>query len=257
MSGVNTLFNGLTNELWFTDSPPKHLKFASAGGMALQSAVAERWQEITGKPVLQGYGLTETSPVLTFEPLGKKRDGTIGVPVPSTQVACVDEHGQEVPQGEAGEIAAKGPQIMAGYWNKPEETAAVMKNGWFLTGDIGVMDADGYFTIVDRKKDMVVVSGFNVYPNEIEDCLAAHPAILEAAVIGVPDDATGEAVKAFVVVRDPALTEADVRAHCKAHLTAYKVPKRVEFRQDLPKSNVGKILRKDLRAEVLAAQAAE
>ncbi|MEM9578175.1 MAG: AMP-binding protein [Pseudomonadota bacterium] len=257
MSGVNTLFNGLTNELWFTDSPPKHLKFASAGGMALQSSVAARWGEITGKPVVQGYGLTETSPVLTFEPLGKKRPGTIGVPIPSTLVACLDEEGREVPQGQPGEIAAKGPQVMAGYWNKPEETAKVMRDGWFLTGDIGVMDADGYFTIVDRKKDMVVVSGFNVYPNEVEDCLATHPGILEAAVIGVPDASTGEVVKAFVIARDPGLTEADVRQHCKAHLTAYKVPKRVEFRTELPKSNVGKILRKELRTEELAQQAAE
>lgn len=257
LSGVNTLFNGLTNEVWFQDSPPKYLKFASAGGMALQSSVAERWEEVTGKPVVQGYGLTETSPVLTFEPLGKKRAGTIGVPIPSTLVACLDEAGQEVPIGQSGEIAAKGPQVMKGYWNKPEETAAVMKDGWFLTGDIGVMDADGYFTIVDRKKDMVVVSGFNVYPNEIEDCLVTHPGILEAAVIGVPDANTGEAVKAFVVKRDQSLTQADIRTHCKAHLTAYKIPKQVEFRDDLPKSNVGKILRKDLRAQELAQHAAE
>ena len=257
MSGVNTLFNGLTHEVWFTDSPPRHLKFASAGGMALQSSVAEEWERITGKPVLQGYGLTETSPVLTFEPLGKQRAGTIGVPLPETMVACLDYDGQEVPIGQSGEIAAKGPQVMAGYWQKPEETAQVMKNGWFLTGDIGVMDADGYFTIVDRKKDMVVVSGFNVYPNEIEDCLATHPGVLESAVIGVPDNATGEAVKAFVVKRDQSLTEADIRAHCKAHLTGYKVPKQVTFRSDLPKSNVGKILRKDLRAQELAQTAAE
>ena len=257
MSGVNTLFNGLTNELWFQDTPPKHLKFAGAGGMALQAAVAERWEEMTGKPVLQGYGLTETSPVLTFEPLGKTRPGTIGVPVPSTLVACVDDTGAPVAQGEAGEIAAKGPQIMKGYWQKPDETAQVLRDGWFLTGDIGVMDEDGYFRIVDRKKDMVVVSGFNVYPNEIEDCLATHPGILEAAVIGVPDESTGEAVKAFVVRRDSGLSEADIRAHCKTHLTAYKVPKRVEFREELPKSNVGKILRKDLRAEALAKIAAE
>jgi len=257
MSGVNTLFNGLTHEVWFTDSPPRHLKFASAGGMALQSSVAEEWERITGKPVLQGYGLTETSPVLTFEPLGKQRAGTIGVPLPETMVACLDDDGQEVPIGQSGEIAAKGPQVMAGYWQKPEETAQVMKNGWFLTGDIGVMDADGYFTIVDRKKDMVVVSGFNVYPNEIEDCLATHPGVLESAVIGVPDNATGEAVKAFVVKRDQSLTEADIRAHCKAHLTGYKVPKQVTFRSDLPKSNVGKILRKDLRAQELAQTAAE
>jgi len=257
MSGVNTLFNGLTNEIWFTDSPPRHLKFASAGGMALQSSVAERWEQITGKPVIQGYGLTETSPVLTFEPLGKARPGSIGVPLPSTLVTCLDEDGNEVPQGERGEIAAKGPQVMKGYWQKPEETEKVMKNGWFLTGDIGVMDPDGYFRIVDRKKDMVVVSGFNVYPNEVEDVLAAHPGILEAAVIGVPDDVAGEAVKAFVVKVDPGLTAEAIRAYCKEHLTAYKVPKRVEFRDELPKSNVGKILRKDLRAEELAQVAAE
>ncbi|MFA8386548.1 MAG: AMP-binding protein [Pelagibaca sp.] len=257
MSGVNTLFNGLTNEVWFTDSPPKYLKFSSAGGMALQAAVAQKWQGVTGKPVLQGYGLTETSPVLTFNPLGKMRDGSIGIPVPGTDIACLDEAGHPVAQGETGEIAAKGPQIMAGYWNKAEESAHALRDGWFLTGDIGVMDPDGYFRIVDRKKDMVVVSGFNVYPNEVEDCLALHPGILEAAVIGVPDDATGEAVKAYVVRRDPGLTEAAIRAHCKEHLTAYKVPKRVEFRDELPKSNVGKIVRKDLRAEELARIAAE
>ena len=255
MSGVNTLFNGLSNELWFTDSPPKHLKLASAGGMALQTAVAKRWEAITGKPLLQGYGLTETAPVLSFNPLGKTRDGSIGVPVPSTLLTCVDDTGAPVPQGERGEIAAKGPQVMKGYWRKPDETAEVMKDGWFLTGDIGIMDADGYFTIVDRKKDMVVVSGFNVYPNEIEDCLAEHPAVLESAVIGVPNDTTGEAVKAFVVVKDKSLTAEDIRTHCKAHLTAYKVPKIVEFRDTLPKSNVGKILRKDLRAEAAQAQA--
>ena len=257
MSGVNTLFNGLTNEIWFTDSPPRHLKFASAGGMALQASVAKRWEEITGKPVIQGYGLTETSPALTFEPLGKAREGTIGVPLPGTLVTCLDDSGAPVPQGERGEIAAKGPQVMKGYWKKPEETAKVMHDGWFLTGDIGVMDADGYFRIVDRKKDMVVVSGFNVYPNEVEDCLATHPGILEVAVIGVPDDATGEAVKAFVVKRDAGLSVADIRAHCKEHLTAYKVPKLVEFRDELPKSNVGKILRKDLRAEQMTQIAAE
>ncbi|MEQ9260135.1 MAG: AMP-binding protein [Roseovarius sp.] len=254
MSGVNTLFNGLCNETWFLDSPPRHLKLASAGGMALQTAVAKRWEAITGKPLLQGYGLTETSPVLSFNPLGKTRDGSIGVPVPSTLIACLDDDGRPVAQGERGEIAAKGPQVMKGYWRKPEETEKVKKDGWFLTGDIGVMDADGYFSIVDRKKDMVVVSGFNVYPNEIEDCLALHPGILESAVIGVPSEATGEAVKAFVVLKDRTLTAEDIRTHCKAHLTAYKVPKIVEFRDTLPKSNVGKILRKDLRAEEAPAQ---
>lgn len=253
MSGVNTLFNGLCNETWFLDSPPKYLKFSSAGGMALQADVARRWEEVTGRPVLQGYGLTETSPVLSFNPIGKTRDGSIGIPLPSTLLRCVDDDGNPVPQGERGEIAAKGPQVMAGYWNKPEETAIVMRDGWFLTGDIGVMEPDGYFYIVDRKKDMIVVSGFNVYPNEVEDCLALHPGIFEAAVIGVPDDTTGEAVKAYVVLNDKSLTKEAIRAHCKEHLTAYKVPKRVEIRDDLPKSNVGKILRKDLRAEELQA----
>ncbi|MDG3040582.1 AMP-binding protein [Roseicyclus marinus] len=257
MSGVNTLFNGLTNEVWFTDSPPRHLKFSSAGGMALQSSVAETWERITGSPVIQGYGLTETAPVLTFEPLGKARPGSIGVPVPGTEIACLDDAGNPVAQGEAGEIAARGPQVMLGYWQKPEETAKVMRGDWFLTGDIGVIDADGYVRIVDRKKDMVVVSGFNVYPNEVEEVLAAHPGVLEVAVIGVPDMGTGEAVKAYVVKSDPGLTAEDLRAYAKEHLTGYKVPKRVEFRDELPKSNVGKILRKDLRAEAMAQIAAE
>jgi long-chain acyl-CoA synthetase len=249
MSGVNTLFNGLSNEVWFQDSPPKTLKFASAGGMALQSSVAERWENVTGKPVLEGYGLTESSPVITFNPLGKTRLNSIGIPVPSTQLRCLDEDGNEVAQGEAGELVARGPQIMKGYWNNPDETAKTMRGDWLLTGDIGVMDSDGYFSIVDRKKDMVLVSGFNVYPNEIEDCLARHPGIMETAVIGVPDGASGEAVKAFVVLRDATLTEAAIRSYCREHLTGYKVPKSVEFRDDLPKSNVGKILRKDLRAQ--------
>ena len=252
MSGVNTLFNGLNGEIWFQDTPPKHLKFASAGGMALQGVVAERWEGVTGKPVLEGYGLTESSPVLTFNPFGGTRLNSIGVPVPSTDVRCVDEDGKDVPQGEPGELIAKGPQIMKGYWNKPEETAKTIQNGWLLTGDIGVMDADGYFRVVDRKKDMILVSGFNVYPNEIEDTIAAHPGVEEVAVIGVPDGASGEAVKAFIVKRDESLDQAAVRAYCKEHLTGYKVPKAVEFRDELPKSNVGKILRKDLRAEELA-----
>ena len=249
LSGVNTLFNGLTGEVWFLDTPPKHLKFASAGGMATQGVVAERWEEITGKPLLEGYGLTESSPILTFNPFGKSRVNSIGVPLPSTDVKCVDEDGADVPLGEPGELIAKGPQIMKGYWKKPEETAKTIQNGWLLTGDIGVMSEDGYFSIVDRKKDMILVSGFNVYPNEIEDAIAAHPGVEEVAVIGVPDGASGEAVKAFVVKRDDTLTKDAVRAYCKEHLTGYKVPKMVEFREELPKSNVGKILRKDLRAE--------
>jgi long-chain acyl-CoA synthetase len=252
MSGVNTLFQGLCNEVWFTDSPPRHLKFASAGGMALQSAVAERWEAITRRPVLQGYGLTETSPVLTFNPPGKTRPGSIGVPTPSTDIVCLREDGTSAPIGEPGEIAARGPQVMAGYWKRPDETAKVMRDGWLLTGDVGVMDADGYIRIVDRKKDMILVSGFNVYPNEVEDVLAAHPGVLEVAVIGVPDAEAGEAVRAFVVRRDRGLDEEALRRHCRAHLTAYKVPKRIEFRDELPKSTVGKILRKDLRPPAAA-----
>jgi long-chain acyl-CoA synthetase len=254
MSGVNTLFNGLTNELWFLETPPRDLKFACAGGMALQTAVAERWREVTGRPVLEGYGLTETAPVLTFNPLGRERAGSIGIPVPGTEIACLDETGVAVAAGEPGEIAARGPQVMAGYWRRPDETATVMRDGWFLTGDVGVQDADGYFRIVDRKKDMVIVSGFNVYPNEVEDCLACHPGVDEVAVVGVPDDATGEAVEAHVVLRDRALSPDALRAYAKAHLTPYKVPKRVVIREALPKSNVGKILRKDVRAEALAAR---
>lgn len=249
MSGVNTLFNGLNNEVWFLDSPPKHLKFASSGGMAMQSSVAEVWEEITGAPALEGYGLTETSPVLTFNPLGKTRANSIGIPLPSTDIRCLDEKGKQVPAGEPGELAARGPQIMLGYWKKPDETAKTMMDGWLLTGDIATMDKDGYFRIVDRKKDMILVSGFNVYPNEIEDILAAHPGILEVAVIGVPDGAAGEAVKAFIVKQDETLTTESIRSYCKEHLTNYKVPKLVEFRHELPKSNVGKILRKDLRVE--------
>jgi long-chain acyl-CoA synthetase len=256
MSGVNTLFNGLCNEMWFQDSPPKYLKFASAGGMALQNSVAAVWEEVTGKPVLEGYGLTESSPVITFNPLGKTRPNSIGIPLPSTDLRCLDEDGNDVPQGTPGELAARGPQIMKGYWQKSDETAKTMQGDWLLTGDIGIMDKDGYFSIVDRKKDLVLVSGFNVYPNEIENCLAAHPGILEAAVIGVPNGASGEAVKAFVVLHDITLTADAIRIYCKEHLTAYKVPKKVEFRDDLPKSNVGKILRKDLRSEEMARRAA-
>jgi long-chain acyl-CoA synthetase len=253
ITGVNTLFNGLNNEAWFQQNPPRHLKTAAAGGMALQEAVAKRWLEVTGMPVIEGYGLTESSPVLSFNPMGNVRAGTIGIPVPSTDIKCVDDAGREVPAGEPGELIAKGPQIMLGYWNKPEETANTLRDGWLYTGDIATQDADGYLKIVDRKKDMVLVSGFNVFPNEVEDTLAKNPAVLEVAVVGVPDGASGEAVKAFIVKRpDAQLTTDDVRAYCKQHLTGYKVPKFVEFRDELPKSNVGKILRKDLRAEELA-----
>ncbi len=251
MTGVNTLFNALNNEFWFSEDPPRSLRGAVAGGMALQAPVAERFKAITGIDVLEGYGLTETSPIVTFNSRLKFRLGTIGQPMPETDIRLLDAEGNEVAQGEPGELAVRGPQVMAGYWNKPEETAATLRNGWLMTGDIATVDTDGFYRIVDRKKDMVLVSGFNVYPNEVEDVLAAHPGVLEAAVIGVPDGAAGEAVCAFVVRRDnqaPGVEQ--LREHCKAHLTAYKVPKRIEFREQLPKSNVGKILRRDLRAEL-------
>lgn len=250
MTGVNTLFNALLEEKWFTDRPPRTLKGSSAGGMALHSAVAERWMKVIGTPVIEGYGLSESSPVLTFNPFNRPKSESIGIPVPSTDIRCIDEAGAEVPRGTAGEIAAKGPQIMLGYWKRPDETANVLKDGWLRTGDIGVMDEEGYIKIVDRKKDMIIVSGFKVFPNEVEDCLAKLGSVQEAAVIGVPDMATGEAVKAFIVSKSPELTSDDVRQFCKQHLTAYKVPKLVEFRRELPKSNVGKILRKELREKV-------
>ncbi len=249
MTGVNTLYNGLNNADWFKANPPKHMRLASAGGMALFKAVADRWEEIVGCPLVEGYGLTETSPVVSFNPPGHARPETIGIPVASTEVRLVDDEGNDVPLGQPGELVVRGPQVMKGYWQRPDETAKVIKNGWFHTGDVAVMSEDGYFKIVDRKKDMILTSGFNVFPNEVEDVLAKHPGIVEAAVIGIPDGANGEAVKAFVVKRDPALTEEDVRAFCKQHLTGYKVPRIVAFRDDLPKSNVGKILRKDLRGQ--------
>ncbi|MDQ0391236.1 AMP-binding protein [Labrys monachus] len=248
ITGVNTLFNGLLNESWFVALPKPHLKICVAGGMALQAAVAERWAKIVGVPLGEGYGLTETSPVVCFNPLGSYRPGTIGIPIPDTDVKCVDEDFNEVPAGTPGELAVRGAQVMAGYWRYSDETAKVMRGDWILTGDIATMDPDGYFRIVDRRKDMILVSGFNVFPNEVEDVLARLPGIREAAVIGVPDGAAGEAPKAFVVRSDPAITAEMVRSHCKAHLTGYKVPKFVEFRDDLPKSNVGKILRRELRA---------
>jgi long-chain acyl-CoA synthetase len=252
VTGVNTLFNALNNEFWFAESPPRTLRGAVAGGMALQSSVAERFREITGVEVLEGYGLTETSPIVTFNTPGKSRPGSIGLPMPDTDVAVLDADGKPVADGDPGELAVRGPQVMSGYWNKPDETRKVMHNGWFLTGDIATRDGDGYYRIVDRKKDMILVSGFNVYPNEVEDVLARHPGVLECAVIGVPDGASGEMVAAYVIPRDPGLAVDALREHCKAYLTGYKVPKSVTFRDALPKSNVGKILRKDLRAEVLA-----
>jgi long-chain acyl-CoA synthetase len=246
-SGVNTLYNALNNEPWFVQSPPKSLKASVAGGMALHGSVARRWKEVTGTSVVEGYGLTETSPVTHFNPSGNEREGTIGIPLPSTDVLLLDEDGKPVPPGVAGEITIRGPQVMLGYWQRPEESAKVLQDGWLRTGDVGVMDDDGYFKIVDRKKDMILVSGFNVYPNEVEEVISRHSGVREVAVIGVPDEKSGEAVKAFVVKADPALSEADVQAHCRESLAAYKIPRSVEFRDDLPKSPIGKILRKDLR----------
>ncbi|WP_186645735.1 AMP-binding protein [Fluviispira vulneris] len=253
ISGVNTLFNGLLNEKWFAENPPIHLKASIAGGAALHKAVSERWLKVTKTSVVEGYGLTETSPVVCFNPInGVVKSDTVGVPVPGTDVLLINEEGKSVPIGEEGEIAVKGPQVMLGYWQRPEETSKVLKDGWMLTGDIAVMDQDGYIKIVDRKKDMILVSGFNVYPNEVEDCIAKLQGVGEVAVIGIPNERTSEAVKAFIVKKDSDLSEKQVIEHCKKYITAYKVPKYVEFRMDLPKSPIGKILRKNLRAEELS-----
>jgi long-chain acyl-CoA synthetase len=248
LTGVNTLFNGLLNFEPFRKLDLSALKICVAGGMALQLPVSRRWQEVVGKPIHEGYGLTETSPVASCNPLvGLNRDGTIGVPYPSTLFKLVDEQGRDVAPGERGELCIQGPQVMQGYWNRPDETAKTIKNGWLHTGDVALMDPDGYFRIVDRLKDMILVSGFNVYPNEVEEALAEHEGILECAAIGVPDEESGEAVKVFCVRKVPTLTEDDVRAHARQVLTGYKRPKYIEFRDELPKSNVGKILRRMLR----------
>ncbi len=247
-TGVNTLFNALLNERWFTDSPPKHLVASAAGGMALHESVAARWREVTGTPIVEGYGLTESSPVLTFNPLGGlSKDGSIGIPVPSTDVKCVDEKGNEVPEGEAGELVAKGPQIMQGYWQRPDETSASLKDGWLHTGDIAQRDSDGYFTIVDRKKDMILVSGFNVYPNEVEEQIAAVPGVIEVGVVGLPHPTSGESVNAFVVVDSSAPSAEDIIARARESLAAYKIPSNITFVDELPKSPIGKILRRELR----------
>jgi long-chain acyl-CoA synthetase len=253
LTGVNTLYNALLNEEWFAAFPPKHIKAAGGGGAAMHAAVVQRWEKVTGAPLVEGYGLTESSPVVCFQPLaGRRVADTIGVPAPNTEVRLVDHEGYDVAVGQPGELIVRGPQVMQGYWNQPHETAQVLKDGWLYTGDVAVMTEDGTFKIVDRKKDLILVSGFNVYPNEIEDALARHDGVLEAAVIGVPDAKTGEAVRAIVVRRDPALTAEALLAHCRSLLTAYKVPARIEFRDELPKTAVGKILRRELRTEVLA-----
>jgi long-chain acyl-CoA synthetase len=228
------------------------LKGAVGGGMAVQDVVAKKWEKVTGKPLVEGYGLSETSPVLCCNPLdGTHRLGTIGLPMPSTEVAIFDDNGNKVPQGESGEICARGPQVMTGYWQK-DNTGVFYPGDWFKTGDIGFMDDKGFFKIVDRKKDMIKVSGFNVFPNEIENVIAEHPKVLEVAAIGVSDVKSGEVIKVFVVKRDPSLTEEELRKFCQENMTNYKVPKYVEFRAELPKTNVGKILRRALKEEVPA-----
>ena len=252
LTGVNTLYNALLNEEWFIAFPPDEIKAAVGGGAAMHHAVVEAWEEMVGAPLVEGYGLTEASPAVCFQPLdGDRKRSTIGIPVPMTDIKLIDDEGAEVEVGEAGELCIKGPQVMQGYWNKPEETAETIIDGWLHTGDVAVMDEEGTFKIVDRKKDMILVSGFNVYPNEIEDVLARHPKVMEAAVIGVPSEKSGEEVQAYVVKREESLTKEELVAHCKESLTGYKRPRTIEFREELPKTAVGKILRRELRDEVI------
>ena len=248
MTGVNTLFNALINSPDFTALDFSKLNFAVGGGAAVQSAVAARWREITGSEIVEGYGLTEASPVVCINPVRSPKIGTVGLPVPSTEIAIRDDQGNDLPVGEAGEICVRGPQVMLGYWQRPDETKLVLtEGGWLHTGDIGAFDAQGYLKILDRKKDMVNVSGFKVFPNEVEDIIAQHPGVLEAAVIGVADPHTGQAVKLFVVKRDAALNEAELTKFAREQLAGYKVPKVIVFVDSLPKSNIGKIIRKDLK----------
>ncbi|OZA89745.1 MAG: long-chain fatty acid--CoA ligase [Burkholderiales bacterium 34-67-9] len=246
---VNTLFNGLLHHPEFGSVDWSHLKVSIGGGMAVQAAVAKLWLERTGCPICEGYGLSETSPSASCNPVTVTAfSGSIGVPLPGTRMKCIDDEGHEVPLGQPGEIAIQGPQVMAGYWQRPDETAKVMSaDGWFRSGDIGVMDERGYFRIVDRKKDMILVSGFNVYPNEVEDVVMGMGGVLECAAVGIPDEHSGEAVKLIVVKKDPALSEQAVRDYCRERLTGYKIPKLIEFRSELPKTPVGKILRRQLR----------
>jgi long-chain acyl-CoA synthetase len=255
MIGVNTLYNALLNAPGFSEVNLRKLKVAAAGGMAVQRAVAQRWKAATGVPLVEGYGLTETAPIAICNPLNiEEWTGNIGVPIPSTEAAVLDDEGKPLPVGEVGEICIRGPQVMKGYWNRPDETAKVFTpDGWFRTGDMGFMDANGSFKITDRKKDMIVVSGFKVFPNEVEDVVMLHPGVLEVAAIGAPDERSGEAVKIVVVRKDPTLTAEALLEHCRKHLTGYKVPKFVEFRSEpLPKTNIGKILRRELRTPAAA-----
>lgn len=248
VTGVNTLFKSLANSKLMKENPPKHLRFAVAGGMALQKKVVEDFQNVTGVKPIEGFGLTEASPVTHFNPMnGQDRVGSIGLPVPGTEIKLVDDEGNE--NSEKGEMLVRGPQVMQGYWQKDSDTSDCITNGWLRTGDIAQMDEDGFFYIVDRKKDMILVSGFNVYPNEIEEVLCSHPGVLEAAVIGIPDTKSGESVQAFVVKKDENLTADKLEDYCRDNLTGYKRPRKIEFKNSLPKSNVGKILRKDLRSQ--------
>ncbi|WP_333583283.1 long-chain-fatty-acid--CoA ligase [Rivihabitans pingtungensis] len=251
MTGVNTLFNALLNHPDFASVDFSTWRLALGGGMAVQKAVADKWKAVTGVPLIEAYGLTETSPAACMNPLDlTEYNGTIGVPIPSTDIQIRDSQGHEVAYGESGELCIRGPQVMKGYWRRPDETAKVIdEQGFLATGDMAMMTPEGFVKLVDRKKDMILVSGFNVYPNEVEDVVASHPGVLEVACVGVADEKSGEVVKVFVVRKDPALTEKDILAHCKANLTGYKVPKFVEFRDELPKTNVGKILRRALRDE--------
>ncbi len=249
ITGVNTLFNGLLNTEGFKDIDFSSLKLSLGGGMAVQEAVAEHWRRVTKSPLLEAYGLTETSPAVCMNPMNLADfNGSIGLPVPSTEVSIRTEDGEFLPQGDSGELCVRGPQVMKGYWNKPEETAFVLdEKGWLKTGDVAIMDEQGFFKIVDRKKDMILVSGFNVFPNEIESVIASCPGVLEVGVIGIEDEKSGEAVKAVIVRNDNSLTEKEVIDHCRKDLTSYKVPRKIEFRTELPKTNVGKILRRELR----------
>ena len=251
ISGVNTLFNALLHDKEFVALDFSHLKLSVGGAMAIQRSVNDHWKEVTGRNLIEGYGMTEASPAVSVNPIdGSGRIGTIGMPIPSTELRIVDEKGNPLPPGEEGEIQVRGPQVMLGYYNQPEETAKVIRDGWLCTGDIGLMEEDGYFRVVDRKKDMILVSGFNVYPNEIEDVVSAHPKVLECAAIGVPSERTGERVKLFVVKKDKSLNEDELMEYCRKNLTQYKLPKEIEFRETLPKTNVGKILRRELREVV-------
>lgn len=254
ITGVNTLFNALLNDEDFQKLDFSSLSLSAGGGMSVQKAVAERWEKLTGHYLLEGYGLTECSPLVSVNPYDiRYHSGSIGLPVPSTDIKLVDEQGNDVAEGEPGELCIKGPQVMLGYWQRPDATDEVLKNGWLQSGDIVTVDHEGFIRIVDRKKDMILVSGFNVYPNEIEDVLMLHPKVREAAAIGVPHEVAGETVKICVVKKDASLTKEELIVHCKKHLTGYKVPKIVEFREELPKTNVGKILRRELREEAIKA----